>query len=348
MISLASGNIAAKVVMSALSAAATVVSSVGKRGQLLILFYHRVLPEPDPFRPDDVDAASFDWHVATLARYFNVLPMGEALEKLQRGALPARAACVTFDDGYVDNLEIALPILERWGVPATFFLTTGFLDGALMWNDRVIEAIRHTDKSRLELGELGLESYNVDSLERRCHTAISVIRKLKYLPVSERNVAVSRVQEAAVVDMTDRLMMSAEEIEQLAEAGMEIGGHTVSHPILARITDDEAGAEISSNKGLLEEITGRRIALFAYPNGVPGVDYLAQHVQLVREAGFEAAVSTAWGAVGQDYDRYQLPRVMPWDNSQVRFQLRLVRSYMETQPDTVDTYASEGGGYQGK
>ena len=88
--------------------------------------------------------------------WFNVLPLALAVERLRQGDLPARALAITFDDGYADNAEVAAPILERLGLPATFFVTTGFLQGGCMWNDRVIEALRNCAADELDLSELGL------------------------------------------------------------------------------------------------------------------------------------------------------------------------------------------------
>ena len=96
------------------------LSPAGDRGRLSILIYHRALAAPDPILHDEIDAATFEQQMALLAADFNVLPLGEACARLVRGGLPARAACVTFDDGYADNEHTALPILKRFGVPATF------------------------------------------------------------------------------------------------------------------------------------------------------------------------------------------------------------------------------------
>ncbi|MCS6944605.1 MAG: polysaccharide deacetylase family protein, partial [Sutterellaceae bacterium] len=122
------------------------------------------------------------------------------------------------------------------------------------------------------------------------------------------------------------LMMNCEQVADLAAAGFDIGGHTVTHPILARLSPEEARAEIAGGKSDLEAIVGRRVALFAYPNGVPGKDYAAEHVRLVRACGFQAGVSTAWGVAVWRSDPFQLPRFTPWDRTRLRFGLRLAQN----------------------
>jgi peptidoglycan/xylan/chitin deacetylase (PgdA/CDA1 family) len=108
---------------------------------------------------------------------------------------------------------------------------------------------------------------------------------------------------------------------------MQIGAHTVSHPILTRTDRAEARREIAGSKAALENLLEDRINLFAYPNGKPGRDYLPEHAALVRELGFDAAVSTAWGVADNHSDAFQIPRFTPWDKSRTRFALRALRNF---------------------
>jgi peptidoglycan/xylan/chitin deacetylase (PgdA/CDA1 family) len=302
------------------------LSPAGDRGRLSILTYHRTPAAPDPILHDEVDAATFERHMALLAADFNVLPLGEACARLVRGSLPARAACITFDDGYADNEQTALPILKRLGLPATFFVSTGFSDGGIMFNDGVIEAVRHAPAGTHDLSRLGLGSYNLgDSASRRAPID-ALIGLLKYRPVRERGELVEQLASAMHSALPKDLMMRSTQIKRLRDEGMEIGGHTVNHPILAVLSEQEARAEIVDGKRRLEEITGAPVTLFAYPNGKPGRDYGPRDVKLVREAGFTAAVSTLGSVADRASDIFQLPRFMPWDRSPRRLGVRLLLS----------------------
>src|SRR5690606_4616309 len=148
----------------------------------------------------------------------------------------------------------------------------------------------------------------------------------KYLPYEARAAQVEKLSTLIAADLPDTLMMTSAQVRQLHDAGMEIGGHTLTHPILASIDDTVAHTEITAGKAKLEAITGAPLRLFAYPNGKPGKDYLPAHVKIVRDAGFEAAVSTAWGAARQDSDMFQLPRFTPWDKSEWRYVLRMAQN----------------------
>ena len=118
-------------------------------------------------------------------------------------------------------------------------------------------------------------------------------------------------------------MMRSDELRRLRQAGVDIGAHTISHPILASIPDDQARSEILGGKAALENILQEKVSLFAYPNGKPTTDYRAEHVEMVRDAGFKAAVSTVWGAADVHTDLFQLPRFTPWDRTQLKFGMRM-------------------------
>jgi peptidoglycan/xylan/chitin deacetylase (PgdA/CDA1 family) len=305
------------------------LSPAGARGKLGILIYHRVLAAPDLLLNEDIDAATFAMHMRSLAAECNVLQLGDACKRLANGTLPARAVCVTFDDGYADNESVALPILKRYGVPATFFIAPGYSNGSVMFNDAVIEAVRVAPKGTHDLSRLGLGKHDLSDSASRRATIGALLGLLKYRPVRERGELASRL--AAALGMTPPaadLMMKPGQIKRLQDEGMEIGAHTVNHPILAVLGEREARAEIFDSKRLLEEITGTPVTLFAYPNGLPGRDYGPRDVQLVKEAGFAAAVSTVDGVAGHGSDSFQLPRVGLWDRTMLRLRVRLLVHFM--------------------
>ncbi len=299
-----------------------IVTPAGQRGRLSVLIFHRVAAEPDTIFPDEMHARRFDEVCGWLKSWFNVLPLDAAAPHLKAGTLPARAACITFDDGYADNHDVALPILQRHGLPATFFIATGFLDGGRMWNDTVIESVRLTRYTTLDLGELGC--FAVGTPAEKATAIGAIIGKIKYLPVAERLAAAQGIANAAQVSPPNNLMMTSAQVKAMRQAGMQIGAHTVSHPILARLSDAQARAEIKASKDFLEHLLGERVGLFAYPNGKPGEDYVPASVDVVRSLGFDAAVSTQWGASRTGDDPFQIKRFTPWDKTRLRFGARML------------------------
>ena len=300
------------------------MSPAGARARLSVLIFHRVSPEPDPLFPDEMHARRFDALCGWLASWFKVLPLDQAVGCLKAGTLPARAACITFDDGYADNHQVALPILQRHDMAATFFVSTGYLDGGRMWNDTIIEAVRACTLPVLDLSALGLGRHGMGTIEERKTVIASLIDQIKYRPVAERISVTEQMARLARVQPSSGLMMTSQQVKGLRQAGMQIGAHTVSHPILAWMTAEQARQEILDSKRFLEQLLGEREGLFAYPNGKPGEDYTPQSVDVVRSLGFDAAVSTQWGASGTGDDLFQIRRFTPWDQTRLRFGARML------------------------
>jgi peptidoglycan/xylan/chitin deacetylase (PgdA/CDA1 family) len=281
------------------------LSPAGPRGRLAVFCYHQVLERHDPLRPGEPDAADFAADVEVIARVFSPLALRDAARRLREGTLPARAACITFDDGYENNHARAASILERAGVPATFFISGGALDDGIMWHDLVIEAVARGG-NRLELNDLTAPAAGG-------HSAVaSVLQQLKYREMAERMEAARRFYRDNVAGEPPRLMMARAMVADLARRGFEVGGHTLNHPILAKLGDDEARSEIENGSRWIEEVTGKRPATFAYPNGRPETDFGADHVRMVAEAGHETAVTTQWDVASIGTDVYRIPRIGPW------------------------------------
>lgn len=302
-------------------------SPAGAQAQLSVLIFHRVLPATDPLFPFDMTAHRFNLMCIWLKTWFNILPLDQAVKQLKLGTLPARAACLTFDDGYADNEQVALPILLRHGITASFFIATGFLDGGRMWNDTVVESIRRTKLTRLNLANLfGQEFSDVavfTALDKRACIQ-SLISKLKYQTQVERLGMAEMIAHYAQVQPPTNLMMTSAQVVGMRESGMQIGAHTVSHPILAGLMTSDARREIENSKYTLEHLLGERVGLFAYPNGKPTQDYSVETMDLVRDAGFDAAVSTHHAAAGSASNLFEIPRYTPWERSRFRMGLRLL------------------------
>lgn len=297
------------------------------RQTLTTLIFHRVLPAIDPLRPGEPDPARFDQIMRFISRNFAVLPLPEAVDRLKAGTLPRRACCITFDDGYADNLSIALPILEKYRLPATVFVATGYLDGGRMFNDAVIDAIALAKMDALDLRALDLGLYPLGTDSERLAAVSAILNRIKFSPPELRDQQVAGIVEAAACGpLPTDIMLTSRQVKELAERGVEIGGHTVAHTILTTLDDERALEEIATGKRQLEAIIGKPVTSFAYPNGKPGRDYAKQHVPMVKAAGFERAVSTAPGVGVQGGDIYQLPRFAPWGATQIRKSVQLLKN----------------------
>jgi peptidoglycan/xylan/chitin deacetylase (PgdA/CDA1 family) len=320
--------------MSILKTAFQLASSTGGP-KLSILIFHRVLPETDPLFPDEPDARRFDEVMSWVRTWFKVMPLNAAVDALRKRNLPPRALAITFDDGYADNRTTALPILERHGLSATFFIATGYLNGGRMWNDTVIESIRNSKVKSLELNAIkpfrdsGLNSLPIRSLLDKRNAIQRIVGQIKYLPATEREATSQSIADQCAANLPNNLMMTGEQIIDLQRAGMLIGAHTITHPILAKLGPDDARKEISGSKQFLESLLEEEINLFAYPNGRPDLDFQIKDAAIVKELGFKAGVTTAWGVAKTDSDLMQLPRFTPWDKTRLFFGARLIKNIIQ-------------------
>lgn len=302
-------------------------ASVMRRPRHSTLIFHRVPRERDPMSPTEPDAVWFRGLIRMLAANFELISLSEALRRAEADALSGRTVSITFDDGYADNFLVALPILEEFCAPATFFVASGFIDGGRMWNDSIIETVRRLPSGVHEVPDFDAGPVALSDWDSRRAAASAIITAWKHLPPSERQ---SRVDALAALaaGLPDDLMMSRQQLRALGQSPCAvIGGHTQTHPILATLDEAQARDEIQGGKRDLEEWLQAEVSLFAYPNGKRGRDYLPAHAGIVQAAGFSAAVATDWGVMTADSDRFAIPRFTPWHTDLGRFAIDLARCH---------------------
>jgi peptidoglycan/xylan/chitin deacetylase (PgdA/CDA1 family) len=300
----------------------------------LILMYHRVADPPvDPWclavRPDH-----FEEHLAVLRRSRQPLAMSEFVNRLERRTLPRNAVAVTFDDGYVDNLVEAKPRLTAAGVPATCFVMAGAVGQRTeYWWDELArgillreaaldsEVVIAGEPCRLVFPQAGgtatrstWRAWEPPRTEREA-TYLAVWRRLRIVSAGERGRVMTRLRDLLDLpppDVHDLPMSQAEVAELAADRLVEIGGHTVTHPVLPGLEPTKRRCEILEGKIACEQLVNTPIAGFAYPHGAFDPDSRAA----VQECGFVWACSTESRAVSRrGYDAYALPRlaVCDWD-----------------------------------
>ena len=314
------------------------LSPAGRRARLMVFPYHRVQQNEDPLLPGTPSTARFERQLQRIRRYLNPLPLAEAIERLRAGTLPARAVALTFDDGYANNLQIAAPLLNKYGIPATVFVAVDAVERGIMWNDILIEAVRGAGE-RIDAGALGLAPIELTGRDRLA-VANELISQALYMPTQERLAASEAVWAANADRDVPRQMMTPDQVRELAELGITIGAHTVNHPILRSLPEAEAREEIDASRRWLEDVTGQAVTLFAYPNGKLGKDYDHRHADMVRDLGFIGAVAANWGCATRDSSTYELPRFKPWEDTDTGFAKRLCKVVARTYLDRPQTQAA--------
>jgi peptidoglycan/xylan/chitin deacetylase (PgdA/CDA1 family) len=287
-----------------------------------ILRYHRV-NELEGQLFDTVSPATFAEQMELLRRYFTVLSLSDLVERAASDAVPPGAVAITFDDGYQDNYEYAFPILRRLGLPATIFLTTGPMEsGTLLWHDRLIDAFQQTRVRSFSLDGRAISLGSRDEIRAAFAVCFPIVRNLEPLRRDEQIRRLARSLEVEDPDERNWRKLNWKEVEEMAANGISFGAHTVTHPILTKVSRAEAFSEIMASREAIERVLGRSPDLFAYPNGGRG-DFDDAIKQFLRDAGFRCSVTTLQGANDARTDPHELRREGMWDPVAPRALLRL-------------------------
>lgn len=319
----------------------------------LILLYHRVADLPSDPQLLSVTPEHFKEHLEILRNNARPMALGEMVPALRDNKLPRRAVAVTFDDGYADNLLNGKPLLHQYDIPATVYVTSGYVDSGREFLPDKLERLFLqpgslpqelclTVKGQTHRWDLGDgANYSEDAYRRNCtwnvlksgsptprhHTYRSLCQLLYTLPEHDQRSALDALMVWAGTEPVCRSShraLRADEVCRLAEHGLiEVGSHTREHPVLSALPIAAQRDEIQESKIHLEEILGQPVISFAYPYGTRS-DYTAETVNLVREAGYDHACSNFEGLVRQGTDPWQLPRhlVRDWDGEEFARRLK--------------------------
>jgi peptidoglycan/xylan/chitin deacetylase (PgdA/CDA1 family) len=306
----------------------------GRPRWLTILAYHRVLPAPGrdyPFDRDVIDCgpAEFEQHMRMVAATCTPVGLGDVIGFLTGGRpLPPNPVLVTFDDGYRDNREHAQPILERHGIPAVFFVTTGNVtERQIFWWDRVAYLFHTTRVAVARISyptQILLRPRTDGGRARR-----TVLRLIKTCPGLDVDRFLDGLARALRVDWDPELerraaaemLMTWDDVRALAASGMEIGSHTCSHRVLHTLPPDQLRHELTASRADIEREIGRQVRAISYPVG-RSLRMMPSLVRAVRDAGYQVGFSAEPRAnpVNRELDRFDLAR-LPVDTLMSREQL---------------------------
>lgn len=276
---------------------------------MLIFGWHNV--EDSPFFPC---APGQGWRglrkqLVFLARVTHIVRLSTALDTLSRGyRLPSRSAAITFDDGYRDTLDLAVPLLSELGLPATFFLVPGILSReAPAWWERLAAVISGTTRRSLSWGG---RLFHLNTAGQRRAALEEMAEDLKRKNREERERALAAIAaELGGNDYPDELFMDWDDVRDLVRRGFDIGSHTMSHSILSRESREEQERDLLESRRQLEERTGAGVTVLAYPNGTAD-DYSEITIAATNAAGYGHALTTRPGWNGRRTHRYEIRRQM--------------------------------------
>jgi peptidoglycan/xylan/chitin deacetylase (PgdA/CDA1 family) len=297
----------------------TLFRGKGQSESLPILAYHRVIDDDPSLFPFDeqlisADTRSFRRQMAFVRDNFETV----SFEDLHRHEIegrpwPRRALIITFDDGYRDNYTNAFPILTEFGLKATVFLASGHVGrNDLFWWDHVAYLVKHTRQQSVTLPGSAQIRQSLNGPATRRFAIDQILTWMKEAPEESKNEFLTtlprRLNTRVPKRITLGMHLSWSEVREMASGGIEFGSHTVTHPVLANVSEPRLEAELSQSKRRIEEELGKEVLAFAYPVG--GKSFNRRSQEVVSRCGYRFAVSYLDGlarrAVGT---RYALPRI---------------------------------------
>lgn len=288
----------------------------------VILLYHRIVSlSSDPLSLA-VSPDHFAQQLEYIYRTCHPMRLLDLVDAMRQRSLPQRAVAITFDDGYSDNFKHAYPLLQSAGIPATIFVSSEQVDTAyeFWWDDlerMLLLPKRLPEYLRISVGGQEHE-WRIESVEQRQRAYGAVHALLRPLDAHTRGKVLDELTSWADLGRagrSDYRAVTATELSELAQSGcIDIGGHTMTHPVLSALSADAQYAEVVGGRQRLESLIGRRVLAFAYPYGT-AQDFTEETAEIVRAAGFHAACTTIPGSIESGDDPFRLRRcpIFDWD-----------------------------------
>lgn len=262
--------------------------------------------------PNIVTPATFEEQIQYLASSAEIIPLQEFHDHVEEGKpIPRKSVVVTFDDGYKDNLTIAAPILQKYGVPATFYIATGYISADEMkWEDQLSCLVRRSETRRVSVRLSGDEVvYPLRNTAEKFKAVNALVGLMGHVSQAERMKVLEEMRTQFGLECTHQagVMMTWDDVRQLANTpGFSIGSHTVTHQHLTRIPLEAAEFELTASKTHLENEIGMQIKHFSYPYG----DYNQDVISAAKQAGYASAVTIEYGQNNIASDPFRLKRVL--------------------------------------
>jgi peptidoglycan/xylan/chitin deacetylase (PgdA/CDA1 family) len=295
------------------------ISSWIYKNLLNILMYHGLSPDINSeglvnFDGKHLKVGEFEKHLKIITKYCNPISLEEAISNHN---LPPNPIVLTFDDGYKNNYTYAYPLLKKYNVPVTIFLTTGFIDQSnYMWSDRLEYIINKAQTGNLDF------LWEDDKLQLALNTEIEKIKSIR--SVKNYMKGLSEQKKLSFIEKLQKLLeieynwtkipevllpLTWDEIRIMKDSGLvSFGSHTVTHPILSKCTLEQQRNELMVSQKRIKEELGEECILFAYPNGKQ-IDYNLKTIQLLKELRYSAAVTIIPGYIEKNCrDNFQLNR----------------------------------------
>lgn len=302
-----------------------------RHSKFLVLCYHRVGSGGVPFY-SNLDPAIFEEQIRFLRRSYRIVSLDDVCRKLDAGGPPEQAVAITFDDGYRDLYNFAFPILRRYGVPATIYLTAAAIEtGEISWYDRIFVLAM---SPQLDVLELDARRWPLSSPESRLQAATEIVQTLRQYPNNARKAACEDLERrsalsAQVLRVKDR-MLTWTQVREMQSGGVSFGAHTMNHPVVSRLAPHEFDMELGDSRRLLENRLQAPVEHFAFPFGSLS-DIDAESCAQMPRFGYRSAATTIWGVNTPETSPHLLHRIGGDEPSIAVLALRLRWMFLKEQ-----------------
>lgn len=300
-----------------------------QKNRVIILMYHRFSDEPEPFK---IQQNIFENQIKFFKKKYNFISLKHYSEVLneKRDDIPNNPIIITMDDGYQDNYTVAYPILKKYSIPATIFITTDFINNrSWLWFNKLKYILQNTHYNEFEF-RLGAQTrkFHIDSFNNERETKLTIFNYCKTICADEIHVLLNQLSEKLNVHTPEQTAgdfqpLTWEQIKEMQEGQIEFGSHTCSHPILSRMKYEELKKEIILSKKEISRKIGSEVNSFCYPVGTPE-DISDDVIKTTKEAGYSCAVTTIPGSnAGRSANRFLLKRIAIATDSKVKLSKNL-------------------------
>jgi peptidoglycan/xylan/chitin deacetylase (PgdA/CDA1 family) len=301
--------------------------------KFVILCYHGIGESGNPLGVAPTGEL-FEAQMRFLRENYRVASLDEACRELSGGAKFEPGVVITFDDGYRSAYTVALPILQKYGLPATVYLTLESVEtGQVAWYDRVFLAMAVAPSGELQLDLQGSWRFQLNSPEDRLRAALEVVALLRTLPNSQRRCCCALLENKIGLPQNalSSRVLSWEEIHTMHQAGIAFGSHTLTHPVVSQLAPQELEQELGASKCLLEKKLGIPVLDFAFPFGKAS-DCSPAALEMLSRCGYRSAVTTVPGVNTPRVNPFELRRLQVGsDGSLARFAFDLGRAFLRAE-----------------
>jgi len=318
-----------------------------KTPKFIILCYHGIGESGNPLGVAPTREL-FEAQMYFLRENYRVTSLEEACRELKIGAKSEPGVVITFDDGYRSAYTLAFPILQKYRLPATIYLTVDSVEtGQVAWYDRVFLAMAVAPSGELQLDLRGPWRFQLNSPEDRLRAALEIVALLRTLPNSVRCECCALMENRIGLPQhaLSSRVLTWEEIHTMHQAGIAFGSHTLTHPVVSQLESQELDLELGASKCLLEKKLGSPVLDFAFPFGKAS-DCSSAALEMLARHGYRSAVTTVPGVNTPQVHPFELRRLQVGSNGSVaRFAFDLGRAFLcaeELRALNVPTTCSAG------